>query len=354
MGSQALFTARAALGASEGAATTPTRLMYFGMPDNVDTSGLQQFQTIEDRLAWAKADGLRDLYNGLEDNTFRVSNMPITYEDLGFLLSTVPGIVSGAGTGAGTPTTTDVSAYTRTFRPSQTVTDWGATGGYDMHLQLGLTDFISTLGWSVPGLRLVDFTITFNKRASGTDTGLLFSGTWMTNKACTDITAFTGSLSDRTQTLALGNGLVSTMDTATIGTTNDSNLTTAVFHWSRAAAFHDGMDSTALHTSMHFPGFQSTELTLTRRFANKTELTAYTAKTLRKVRILAQGALIGATTAVNTVRLDFYGKIDGHQETYIDGINYATIHLQGTYDATNLASWLMATISTVSAAYTTT
>ena len=92
-GSTGLMTARAALGASEAAATTPTRLMYFGAPSNLDTSGLQQFDTIEDRLAWAKADGLRNLYNGMENNTFRVSGVPASYEDFGFILATCPGVV---------------------------------------------------------------------------------------------------------------------------------------------------------------------------------------------------------------------------------------------------------------------
>jgi hypothetical protein len=351
-GSQALLTARAALGASEGAATTPTRLMYFGLPDNFDTTGLQQFQTIEDRLAWAKADGLRNIYAGIEDNTFSVSNVPVSFEDLGFLLSTVPGVVSGAGTGAGTPTTTDTSAYTRAFTPSQTVTAYGATGGYDMHLQVGMTDLIGTVGWSIPGLRMTDFTLTFNKRASGTDTGVLFSGTWQTPKACTDITAFTGSLSDRTQTHPIGNTNKTYMDTSTSGTTADPEVTTAVFHWSRTPAFHDGMDDTGLHTSMHFPTFQMTELTLTRKFSDKTELNAYVAKTLRKFRLLNEGALIGAATALNTVRLDFIGKPDSHQHTYVDGMLYATVHYQGMYDSTLLSSWSAQTISTVSGAYT--
>lgn len=352
-GSQALLSARAALGASEGASTTPTRLLYLGLPENIDTTGLQQYQTIEDRLAWAKADGLRTIYAGIEDNTFSVSNVPVSYEDLGFWLSTVVGVVSGAGTGAGTPTTTDTSAYTRVFKPSQTVTAYGATGGYDMNLQVGMTDLIGTVGWSIAGLRCTDFTLTFNKRASGTDTGVLFSGTWQTNKAETDITAFTGSLSDRTQTHPVGNNNKTYVDTATAGTTPDPEITTAVFHWSRPAAFHDGMDATGLHTSMHFPGFQMSEMTLTRKFSDKTELNAYTAKTLRKINVLTEGALIGGVSAKNTVKLEFIGKSDTHQHTYVDGLLYASVHYLGVYDSTLLSSWAVTTISTTSAAYTT-
>ena len=352
-GSTGLMTARAALGATEAAATTPTRLMYFGAPSNIDTSGLQQFDTIEDRLAWAKADGLRNLYNGMENNTFRVSSVPASYEDFGFILATCPGVVSGStGEGANTPTTTDTSAYTRTFTPSQTVTAWGSTGGYDMNLQVGMTDLIGTVGWSVPGLRLSEWALHFNRRASGGDTGLTYDATWMTHKAETDITAFTGSLSDRTQTLALGTQFKAYVDTSSIGSTADTNIISADFTYSRPPTFHPGADGTGNYTSMHFPNQVATHLTLTRKFSDKTELNAYTAKTLRKVRLKCEGALIGWATALNTIQLDFIGKIVGHTGVDVDGLYYATIELDGLYDSSQTASWKVTTISTVSAAYT--
>ena len=352
-GSTGLMTARAALGASEAAATTPTRLMYFGAPSNIDTSGLQQFDTIEDRLAWAKADGLRNLYNGMENNTFRVSGVPASYEDFGFILATCPGVVSGStGQGANTPTTTDTSAYTRTFTPSQTVTDWGSTGGYDMNLQVGMTDLIGTVGWSVPGLRLSEWALHFNRRASGTDTGLTYDATWMSHKAETDITSFTGSLSDRTQTLALGTQFKAYVDTSSIGSTADTNIISADFTYSRPPTFHPGADGTGNYTSMHFPQQVTTHLTLTRKFSDKTELNAYTAKTLRKVRLKCEGALIGSSTALNTIQLDFIGKIVDHTPVEVDGLWYATIELDGMFDSSQTASWKVTTISTVSAAYT--
>lgn len=352
-GSSGLMTARAALGASEAASTTPTRLMYFGPPQNIDTSGLQQFETIEDRLAWAKADGLRNLYNGMESNTFRVSSVPASYEDIGFILATCPGVVSGAGTGAGTPTTTDTSAYTRIFLPSQTVTAYGATGGYDMYLEVGPNDLIGTVGQSVAGLRLSEWALHFNRRASGGDTGCTYDATWMTHKAEADITSFGGSLSDRTQTLALGTQFLAYIDTGTQGSTADTNVVAADFTYSRPPTFHPGADGTGNYTSMHFPNQVSTHLTLTRKFSDKTELNAFTAKTLRKVRLMCVGGLIGAVSAKNTIQLDFIGKIVSHQAVDVDGLWYATIELDGMYDSTLLSSWKVTTISPVSAAYTT-
>lgn len=351
-GSTALLSVRAALGASEGAATTPTRFLYLPA-EAIDLSGLQKFEVIEDMRGWAKRDQRADVYAGIESNTIVFNNVPCSFEDLGFILSTIPGIVSGAGTGAGTPTTTDTSAYTRVFTPSQTVTAYGATGGYDVHMQIAYADLLSTVGWSTPGLRLTDFTLNWSKRASGTDTGLTYSATWRTPKTATQITSFTGSLSDRPQTLPTGNVLKSFVDTATMGNGADPEITAAVFHFASEAAFHDGMDSTGLHTTMHFPYGFTSELSLTRKFSDTTELAAYKARTLRKVRLIAEGAVVGAATAKNTIQLDFVGKEGDYTQTAIDGMIYADIPLLGTYDTTQLASWKMTTISTVSAAYTT-
>lgn len=353
-GSLGLVTLRGALGASEGAATTPTRLLYPGLPENVDLTGIQQFATIEDRRAWAKRDGLADVYNGIEDNTVVLNNVPWTFQDGPFYVCTLPGIVSGAGTGAGTPTTVDTSAYSRTFTPSQSVTAVGATGGYDLHLQAGHTDLISTVGWSIPGLRCSDYTLTFRKRASGTDTGVTWGGTWVTPKTATQITAFTGSLSDRAQTSAVGNNSKTYVDStyANIGTTADANITEAVFHLAQVPSWHDGLDNTGLHTSLHFPAQWLSELTILRKFSDTTELAAWTARTLRAIRVINEGAIVGAVTAKNTVRLDFMGKAMEHSHEWVDGILYARIRYEGTYDATLLSSWSIFTQNAISTAYT--
>jgi hypothetical protein len=355
-GTQGLTTLRAALGATEGASTTPTRILYPGVPTNVDLSGLQQFATIEDRVAWGKYEPVRDVYAGIEDNTVVFTGVPATYEDIGLYLATIPGVVSGSGTGAGTPTTTDTSAYTRTFTPSQTITAWGATGGYDLHLQAGFADLISTVSWSVPGLRCSDFNLSMQKRGDGTDSGVLWGGTWQTPKTATQITALTGSLSDRTQTLAIGTGFSAFVDTsqAGLGGTADTNVIRGNFQFTRPVEWHDGGDGTALHTSMHFPAQWTSMLTIVRKFSDLTELTAWKARSQRAVRLKVEGAVVGAATAKNTIQLDFIGKPTGHRILFEgNGILYAEVQLIGQYDATQTASWKITTISTTSAAYTT-
>lgn len=355
-GSIPLFSMRGALGATEGASTTPTRLLYVPV-GAVDLSGIQQFETIEDRRAWAKATGLVATFNGIENNVLAINNAPVSVTDIGWWLSTIPGVVSGAGTGAGTPTTTDTSAYTRIFKPSQTVTTAGATGGYDAHLQFGYVDLLATVGWSLPGLRCTSLSLNWNKRASGMDTGLTFSGTWTTPKTCTQITSFTGSLSDRAQVWSLGNSLLSYVDSAygSIGGTADTNITQATWNWQRPAVFHDGMDGTGLHTSMHFPAQETSTLSLTRKFSDTTELTAWKARTQRAVRLKAEGSLIGAVSAKDTTQLDFVGTYasGGHTHTAQDDMLYATLNFEEVYDSTLLAGWAVTTINAVSASYAT-
>lgn len=354
-GSIGLLSLRGALGATEGASTTPTRILYIGEPGNIDLSGIQQFATIEDRPAWAKRDPVRNIYAGIEDNVVRFNNVPASTEDLGFWLSTIPGVASGStGLGANTPTTTDTSAYTRSFVPSQTSTAVGSAGGYDLHLQVGYNDLVSTVGWSIPGLRCTDLSVTFRKRSQGTEHGITWSGTWQTPKTCTQITAFTGSLSDRAQTIPTGmtnKAFVESAYNASISTA-DANIMEATLHVQQDPSFHDGMDDTALHTSMHFPGQWLSEMTITRKFSDTTELAAYIAKTTRHIRILNEGALIGAATALATIQADFVGKPVDHTHTEVDGMLYATIRYIGVYDSTLLSSWAFKTINTVSTAYT--
>lgn len=355
-GTQGLLTLRGALGATEGAATTPTRFLYPGVPGNVDLSGIQQFETIEDRVAWAKREPMRSVYAGIESNQVVLSNVPASFEDAGFYMATIVGVASGStGLGGNTPTTTDTSAYTRAFQSSQTSTTVGSAGGYDLHLQVGTADLISTVGWSIPGLRCTDYSISFTKPGTGTDTGVTFGGTWVTPKTATQITSFTGSLSDRTQTLAVGQNNYAYVDSSSgsLGGTGDTNIIRATFQLTQNPAFHDGFDGTALPTSMHFPEQWTSTLTITRKFSDTTELAAWLARTTRAIRIENVGAQIGAVSAKNTIRCDFVGKPTSHVHTWEqNGILYANIGLQGIYDSTLGASWKLTTINSVSAAYT--
>ena len=127
----------------------------------------------------------------------------------------------------------------------------------------------------------------------------------------------------------------------------------ALWQWQRAAMFHDGMDATGLHTSMHFPGQQTNTLQLTRKFSDTVELAAYIARTRRAVRIINEGAVVGAVSAKNTLRLDFVGDPVDHTHVAQDDMLYATIDYEGVYDATLLSSWSIYSINAIATGYST-
>ena len=345
-GSAALETMRGAIEAAEGDAATPTRFLYPGPNGSVQI--IRAGETIYDSRTWNKFDAIADVYEGIRDVQVRVSNVPLSYQDAGFWMSTFDAALSGA------PSLTDTSAYTRTGNVSQTANTVGATGQRSLHLQWSASDFASTAVWKVPGLVGEELSIQFNARASGNDTGCLATMLFRTASDATLGTSFDGSLSDRAQSMVIGTHLKSYLDTSTMGSTADTNVTAATFTLRRPAVFHDGMSGTGRHTSMHRPDAWETMLTFTRKFSDLTEHDAVYAKTLRKMRILAEGALVGASTALNTFRLDFVGKHEpmGEIPSRVNGLWYAEHTLRGVYDATLGASWEFYSINGVSAAYT--
>ena len=160
-----------------------------------------------------------------------------------------------------------------------------------------------------------------------------------TKGTATNGTAFSTAVADATNTLILGNQISTYVDTTTIGSTADTNVTAARFTLTNPVSFHDGFDGVNGHTSAYFAQPWTPTLTLTRLFADMTEFNAYIARTNRKVRIQANGGVVGATTATNRFILDFYGSIMDHRQTEVDGLIYAEIDLEGYYDSTFTTSW---------------
>ena len=350
-GLRSLGSLRGAVESAEGDSTTPTRLLPI-LPESISIA--PTLGSIEDRREWAKGfDGLADVYPGIEDWTVTLSGLQCSFEDAGWWWTAF------MKSGSAAPTTVDTSAYSRTFTPNQSSSVVG-TGVESLHLQYSATDLIGTVGWSIPGLVGQDLALHFRKRASGTDTGVTMDITLRTASAATLITAFTGSLSDRAQTLALGQQLSADIDSSasSLGTTADNNVTEADLTISRPAIFHDGMIAAATHTSMH-RDMAETSLSIVRKFSDLTEYNAWKgsnfSKTLRAVRIEALGAIVGAVSAKNTLRADWVGKWDdpGQIPELIDGLWYQRFSGQGIYDATVGGSVKLFTQNNVSAAYDT-
>ena len=351
-GLTALGTLRGAIEAAEGDSTVPTRLLYIP-PDSLSIT--PTLENIEDRREWAKGfDSMANVYPGMEDWTISITGVPMSFEDAGWWWC------AWAKSGSAAGAVIDTSGYERTWTPSQTSSVVGA-GVESLHLQYSSTDLIGTFGLSLPGLVGENLSLHFRKRASGTDTGLTMDMTFRTSKAAVPITAFTGgALSDRTQTFALGQQLKAYVDTTAggLGGTGDTNITEFDLDINRPALFHDGMDGTGVHTSMHRGNAEITASFL-RKFNDLIEYNAWKgatyAKTLRAIRVEATGAKVGAATALNTIRADFVGKaIDSGQfPERVDGMFYQRINLAGVYDATLGASAELYTLNSVSAAYDT-
>jgi hypothetical protein len=337
---------------AEGTATAPTRILYSGPPGGIDPSGLIKPETITDRRAAGTRTSLRATYSGIEMNTLSLSSVPVSYQDFGWWLSLL------APTGAGVPGTVDGTSFERTFTPVEgTAVNSFGVGFYSANLEYTSMDFESTLTYQLPAMRVSNFTVNFDKRASGTDTGVMFDvELMMAQGTATQGTALTSALSHTTPTLAIGNQLTAYIDAAStaIGTTADDQVMAASFNLVNPLTWHDGMDGTNGHTSAHYAQQWTPTMTLTRRFSDTTELAAYVAKTTRAVRIEAVGDVVGATTATNIVRLDMICSPTDHRATQVDGLWYAEIDYEGIYDSTLTTSWEFYTRSASSAAYTAT
>lgn len=350
-GSVALELLQGRIEISEGtAASTATRILYVGPAGGIDPSGIQKRQIIEDRRAWGKRTGLAAVYSGIEDSTLSITGIPVSYEQVGWWLTLL------APSGGGVPGTVDTSAYTRTFTPVEgTAVNTFGTGYRTAFLEYSQRDFESTLVRKMPAMRITNLTFDFSKRASGTDTGATMDlELMMTTSTATNGTAFSTALTDGTSTLVLGNQIKTYVDTSTIGSTLDTNITQVRFSLANPVSFHDGFDGTRGHTSAHHSQQWTPLMTVTRKFSDLTELNAYLAGTTRKVRTFAEGDVVGGSTATNQFTLDFYGKPKDHRQTEIDGLVYAEIDLEGYYDTTATTSWIAALRNAVAAAYTAT
>ena len=338
---------------SEGTATTPTRIISTGPPGNVDISGLLKRMTIEDRRAAGTRTSLRATYSGIESSDLVLSNIPVSYQEVGWWLSLV------APAGGTAPTTVDTSAYSRAFLPVEgtTVNTYG-TGYRTANLEYSSADFASTLVYKLPAMRVGRIAFNWNKRASGTDTGLMMDVSLMMSKGtATQGTAFTGTLTAGTPTLAIGNQVSAYVDSAYAGTatgTLDNQITSATFALELPVTFHDGFDGTNGHTSAHYAQQWVPSLSVQRRFSDKTELTAYVNRSVRAFRFNSVGGVVGASTATNQFRFDAVVSPTDHTVTQVDGLYYADLSYEGIYDGTLTTTWSAFLQNASSAAYTAT
>lgn len=314
-----LASARAGLESTRGTPVTPTRILYFTPGQGQHN---QDVGTITPRESWASYTPLRRAYAGLERNTLRFS-FDATYTLMHWWLNlTTDAEASGS--------VQDTSAYDWTFLPVHT-----SDALKSATFEFAYLDLLATFGARIPGCIVNIMRITWLKAVGGDETGVRVEVELMSPALCTDITAFTGALSDVSQRSALGNSTRSYVNGtgSAFGTTADTRVNMATWEVNNNYVYRDGFDGTSAAIEIVRTGPRQSRFTMQRYFSDKTELDAYRAKTIRRVRMLSEGAVVGATTAKEKIQLDIAGVPLVHDVATVDGLIYANIELEGIDDS---------------------
>jgi hypothetical protein len=315
-----VFTsARAALEVTRGTDLTPTRIIY-----GEEFTHEQDKQTIRPATLNNSYEGFRDASAGVETNTLAVSGR-MSYDDLIWWgnLFVAP---LASGTGAGTD-------KTWAFVPSLT-----SDNVKTATVQLGYADTIAT----APGVRL-NYCLgnTFNLHFEKNDDGAVtFSGDFFIGAAATQITAFTGSLADRTVISMSSNNTQVYLDPTTIGSTVDNNVISVDWTLNLGPVAFYALDGTTAANAVYRPNHRTWTATITRRYANDAEWDRYVDKAERKVRVLTTSSTIIAGSAVPySATLDLYGAYTGRTWAEVDGIITEELTLEPFYDVSAARSF---------------
>jgi hypothetical protein len=320
-----LLSARTALESARGTPVTPTRLLYFESGAHEQEIGT--IRPVERRNSFFES--FRS-YPGLERNRFTFRFFA-TYDQLAFWLAlAVKGGVTGTGAGAD---------KTWAYVPSASTDDLKSCT-----LQFGYADGIgaSKPAWEVAGCMVTSLSLRWEKGGPVMGNVELIS-----HKGATQISAFTGALSDRSEVDLLGTLTSTFVDASTMGSTADANITSAEFTVDNKLALLDTLNGTNTAASVQRPEPRTWALNLTRVYANDTERDAYVAKTLRKVRIRTLGPTLGATNY--KLDTDCYGIIDKITSAEVDGIGAEAITILPQYDSTATTDYGFSLVNSLAA-----
>jgi hypothetical protein len=279
---------------------------------------------LEHEVATIRPTELRASYEGVyqaaagpERSTVTVSGR-MSYDDaIWWANLAFKAVASGTGGGAD---------KTWTFLPTNTSDDVKTCT-----MQLGDSAAISA---ATPGVKLNygmldEFNLHVEKNDDGAAT---FTGKILFAKALTQITAFTGSLTDRTTVPMSANNAVVKIDTSTIGSTTDSAVTAVDFTLNNNPVPFYALDNTLAAQAVYRPAHRTWKAEITRQYVSVAEFSAYVAKTVRKVRLLI------TTGASYSFQLDMYGVWTSRSYSEIDGIVTEVLTLEPVYDTTSTSS----------------
>lgn len=323
MALQTLLSARAVLESSRGAGGTPTRFIYF--ENGSHDQSVATIRPVERRNSYFES---YRAYPGLERNTFSFGGAWSFQQAPWWLNLHVD--AEGTGNPGGT-----VAVQTWSFN--------GNAGGTadslkSASLQFGYADSIgATLPvWQVDGVLGEELTLTWAK-----DDVVRFESQLMAAGTATQLSAFTGSLTDATLVNALGTNTSVYIDASTIGTTADANILDASWTLTNGFTYLDTLNGTNAATRILRPAARTWRLQVTRYYANDTELDAYLAKTLRKIRVRTTGPTIAGGSTYRQ-DLDLYGVWDAYEKTEADGLGVERMTLVPQYDATATTDFSLA------------
>jgi hypothetical protein len=320
-------SARAALESTRGTGLTPTRIIY------AEEMGFEQ------AVATIKPDEHRGSYNpaysasaGPEQNTITMSGR-MSYDDLIWWANLfVKGVAAGTGGGAD---------KTWTFLPTATSDDVKAAT-----IQLGYSDTIGT----APGIEQQfcmgsEFTLHFEKNDDGAVT---FDATLFGGEALTQITAFTGALSDRTVVLASCNNTTVFADQASgIGTTLDTTFVSLDWKLNLGPVRFYTLNGSTGPTAIYRPDYRRWEATLVRQFTSDLYWDDYGDKTVQKIRCRTLGPALGGSNY--KIDLDLYGVVTDRKESDVDGVITEELTLGQIYDTTATADHNLVVVNATAA-----
>lgn len=319
-----VFTsARAALEAVRGTDLTPTRIIYAE-----EFVHEQEVATIHPTEMRASYSGVYSASAGPEVNRLQMRGR-LSYDDAAWL-----GLLffKGGVTATGGPN------YVWTFLPTNTSDDLDTAT-----IQLG---YVDDIGAGTPGIKL-NYCLgdTLNLHWEKNDDGAVtFDASFLAAKAAAQITAFTGTLSDRSVTLASSNNTTVYSDPGgTIGSTADNYITAVDWTLNLNPVPFYALDGTTAASAVYRPQHRTWTAQITRQYGSDAHWDDYIDKTIQKIRIKT------TTGASAIIQLDLYGVYTAREWSDIDGIVTEVLTLENVYDATSTSDFNAIITNTVSA-----
>lgn len=306
-----VFTsARAAFESVRGTDLTSTRLIYAE-----EFSTEQTFRTVRPEELRNSYEGWFSASAGVETNTFHMAGR-MSYDDMIWYGNLFFGpLASGTGGGADKTWTFPISNSADNVKTAK--------------IELGYAD---TIDATHPATRL-NYVLgsTLNLHYEKNDDGALtFAADFLAASSATQISAFSGSLSDRTVIAASAAATAVYLDASTIGTTADTNVQSVDFTLDLQPVPYYGLNGSNAATAVYRPNHRKWTATIVRQFANDTEWDIYVSKAERKMRLRTTGPALGGSNY--KIDLDLYGVYTNRTWSDTDGIITETLTMEPFYD----------------------